>query len=87
MLLCVEQFKLISHEIPSPRQIRSATNLHQEDAIRAMLDNMRHSFVSSLIESKYQSIDEFGDMLGLGSQALPSLKSVMKEEKGEAHGS
>ena len=52
-----------------------------------MLNNMRHSFVSSLIESKYQSIDEFGDMLGLGSQALPSLKSVMKEEKGEAHGS
>ena len=80
VLLCVEQFKLISHEVPSTRQIHAAQNLHMEEEIRTMLDNLRHAFISTIIETKYQSIDEFGDQLGLGSQAMPSLKDVFKPE-------
>ena len=41
-----------------------------------LLDNTRHAFISSLIETKYNSIAEIDDQLGLGNQAMPSMKEL-----------
>lgn len=42
-----------------------------------MLEQQRHAFITRIVETKYQSIDEIDDKLGLGSPEMPSLKSIM----------
>ena len=49
-----------------------------------MLNSTRHNFINSLIETKYRSIDELDDQLGLGSREMPSLKSVFGPSPNES---
>ena len=77
VIFCIEQFKPIVHEIPAQRQVLAAVNMFDLERIRTMLESTRHGFLQSLIESKYEAINEFDDSLGLGSSEMPSMKSLM----------
>ena len=45
------------------------------------MDNTRHAFISSLVETKYNSIAEIDDQLGLGTPAMPSMKDLFQGKK------
>ena len=47
---------------------------------------MRHQFISSLIDTKYRSISEIGDQLGLGSPEMPALSDLFDADKSTSDG-
>ncbi len=77
VFLSIEQFKPVVHEVPSTRQIWTAKSLFKDEKIISILDNTRHAFLQNLIETKYRSIEELDDQMGVGSHTMPSLKSLM----------
>ena len=77
MVFCIEQFKPVVHEVPAQRQILAADNLFDNERIRTMLEGQRYEFLQTLIKTKYEAINDFGDTHGIGSSEMPSLKSVM----------
>ena len=83
VMIFVEQFKPITHAIPSARQLAVARNLFELPEVRTILDSVRHGFISNLIDNKYNTIAEFNAPMGLGKGEMPKLKSVLQEEKEE----
>ena len=50
VFLVVEQFKVISHEAPSERQIRGSALIYKSDEIKTHLENHRDKFIRNLFE-------------------------------------
>jgi len=80
-MLCVEQFKPITHEMPSMRQVHIAKNLFEAPEIRTMIESARHNFIVKLIDNTFSSVMELDTALGLGATEIPSLKSLFKKEE------
>ena len=79
VVLSIEQFKPIMHEQPSLRQVRHCKNIHHDvEEYKTLINSTRHAFISSLIETKYNSIAEIDDQLGLGTPTMPSMKELFK---------
>ena len=70
------------HEQPSLRQVRHCKNIHHDvEEYKTLINSTRHAFISSLIETKYNSIAEIDDQLGLGTPTMPSMKELQEEKK------
>ena len=74
----IDQFKPITQEIPSARQITQCKPIFKDDSVRAIIDKLRHNFVSNLIDTKVKSVLEDETQLALGTLKMPSLKDVFK---------
>ena len=79
VFLVVEQFKVISHEMPSERQMKNSASLYKNEEIRSWIGNHRDKFIRNLLEQKVKDMNEFGDELALGTFKMPSLRSTCED--------
>jgi hypothetical protein len=73
ILLVIEHFKPIMHEMPQQKQVHHCTSVYQDKEIRALLDNTRRTFINSIVHNpELLTCDQFA----VGTFTMPKMSDL-----------